>query len=263
MAIFPLEHPLDGMKLIAAACRLYKISLLRLLPLLVLVVFIYHLFRFGDHYLPKAYVNLYHQVSWYVLILWIPMVFSIFSKLDKISRDQSFSGWELCILTAQRFITLMVCLVSILLFPAIILAIGIIVNLVLGKYHAPFLVFMIWNSVLCLLLFAISVNKLFAPILVVTHQQDANNAIDKSTLLVKGFYWRTFGYSLYAILLLVFLCFLPTLFNALLPIKQLPFYITEGIGELLLLLIGPWSFALMLTQLQDLISRKKIEITFS
>src|SRR4029079_5121480 len=102
-------------------------------------------------------------------------------------------------------------------------------------------------------IFASLVPKILAPILVFVDLKDANESSENSSVLVKDFYLRTFFLAGYAWLLIIALALLPNL------IKLVGFsaWWVEEVFQVLFILLGPWSFALLLVQKYDLQLRKK------
>jgi hypothetical protein len=153
------------------------------------------------------------------------------------------------------------CLFSMLLFPIIILGICIGIYIFLALKHPTSIFLFIWPLCSIPLVFAAVVSKVLAPILVFVDEQNANDAEDKSEQLVKGHYWRTYVYSFYALLLVIFLALLRYLATSYFPgLKHASPLLIEGIAQFFLLFIAPWSVALMLTYKYDLQSRFALKV---
>lgn len=256
MVTFPLKQPLDSKSFISSVCHLYKKSVIKLLPFSILCVAMLGFMRFGNLLLPK-HAPLFQQLSMFVLILLFPAIGMIFSCLDKIAKQQSFSYGSILLAVAKRFISFMGCLFSMTLLPLIVLALCIGGYLFLSHKLVPYFFLFLWVVISYFLLVATLITKIIAPILVLTDNQDANDAVDTSERLIKGSYFQAFIYTLYAILLLVFLIKLPMIIHFFLPslTNSLSPLLLEGFAQVLLILIGPWSFALLLAYKYDLQAR--------
>jgi hypothetical protein len=254
MSTFPLQKPLDSKALISTTCHLYRISVIKVLPISILFLIFYNFIRFGE-VLFQGHPHWHLQASMFALLFTLPLMAMIFYTQDDVAKDLPIHYRQYIVRFTLRFLSLMGSLFSMLLFPLFILGICVGIYLYLGYKQAPFWLLLTWKQISYVFVFATVVTKLFAPLAALMDEKDANNAVDFSEQMVKGFYWRTFLQSFYAILLLVFLAYLPLIVQSSFIQFKIPFYVYETIGQILLILIGPWAFASILTQKYDLQSR--------
>jgi hypothetical protein len=267
MATFPFPQVVDSKTFIKTVCHLYRISVIKVLPVSILLLLIYDFIRFGSVLFPKQYTHYHLHAACVALLIFLPLIGTLFCIQDAIGKEKPIEYLKLIIFTATRFLSLMGCLFSMLVFPGLIflICIGVYFGLamkgaaiahVLGWKVFPVEIILGWKIFSEFAVFAAFVSKILAPILVFTDEQNANDAVDNSEKLIQGYFVRTFIFTLYAFLLLFFLSDFSYLATAYFhSLKHVSSMILEGIGQLLLLIIGPWSFALLLTQKYDLQSR--------
>lgn len=242
----------DG--LIKNTCRLYRLSLWRILPFSTLIVALYHLIIFGQSYIPAPWLKYYKQSAMFGLIIIFCLMAMIFKTLDAIAKQAPLPLGALIHFTFTRFLSLLGAIISLLLLPAILLALGVAIYLFLGIQQVPALALLGWQCLVVGTIFASLVPKILAPILVISDEQEANAAVENSPRLVKHFYWRTLMLTLYSYLLWVFLIQLPSLITYYFPqlAQQISPLILQISADVLLVVIGPWSFACLLMQKYDL-----------
>ncbi|MFI4937526.1 MAG: hypothetical protein ACHQJ6_03325 [Candidatus Berkiellales bacterium] len=257
MPLLPVTEPLDGNKLIATICHLYRVSLLAVLLPSVLCAVLYHLIVVSSHILPHSWQQKHHNVTMFLVVLLVPLLAMIISIFDNVAKQKEYHFTDLILFVGQRFISFIGAIFSMLLFPAFILGIGIVIYFILLRLRVNYPFTFAWIIFICISVFAAFVPKVFALPLVISEKYDANNAIDTSELLVKGYYFRTFFHSFYALLLVLLLTQLPTIIIYYFPRLAKPAGLMEGISIGLLAIIGPWSFASLMTQQYDLLIRKK------
>ncbi len=264
MATFPLNAPLTNDALIRTTCHLYRMSMLKVLPISIGLVLVYDFILYGAALFPAPYVALHSQVALFMAILFLPLMAMLFQLIDSIAKEQALSYGNSLIMTLKKLLTLIGCFFSMLLFPIFIMGICIGVYVFLGIKNFAQGVMFGWLLFSLVVVFAAFVPKLLAPILVVSDDQSANDSVDNSERLVKGHYLRTFMFMLYAILLLYFLVNLGNLAIAYVPSLKQHFMPIEIIAQCVLAIIGPWSFVLLLTMKYDLQKRvvtdKPVEI---
>lgn len=256
MATFPFSQAVDDKTFIKTVCHLYRISLIKVMPVGLLLLLIYDFMRFGDVLFPKQYAHLHIQVAAFATLILLPLFGTLICIQDAVGKENPIDYKKLFFYTATRFLSLMGCLFSMLVFPGIVFLICIGGYFLLAMKGFPITLILAWSALSGFLVFGAFVTKIVAPILVFVDEQNANDAVENSEQVVKGYYIRTFIFSLYAILLLVFLSkfsYMATgYFHSL---KEVSPWVLEGIAQVLLLIIGPWSFALLLAQKYDLQSR--------
>ncbi len=269
MPLFPLSRPLQGAGLLTCATRLYFKSILQLLPLSILIVGLFYIIRFGQPYVPKQWQHLFSQVAMFACVFTVPLCASLIGIQNRVATEPPAPRLSIFILICRSFLSLFGCLISMLLFPMIILAACFAISFALD-FYAPFLknlpllqIQFAWQQLIPIVVFASFVSKIFAPVLVVIQNEDSNTAIDHSEFLVKGYFFRTFIYGLLMVELLNLFSQLPTLMRFYYPdgAKQLLPQALEAIAQGLLILVIPWISAVLLTQCYDLKRRKAVKKT--
>lgn len=262
MAQLPILKNLDNLSLITHACHLYKASIMRVLPLSILLAIFVIYIRVGAQFFSPQWKHYFLQSAMLVAVILLPLGAMIFKTIENVGKEKHSTYLEIFIVGCQKFISLFGTFISMILFPLIVLGLGIAVYFMLLKFHLPSTILILWKALLFVIVFACFVPKLFAPILVVTDNQDANSALDLSSFLVKNYYLRTFTQGLSAVLLIVLLAKLPALYPLIKGVAVLQLkLILEGISGVLLALIGPWSFALLLVNQSELQWRKREKTT--
>lgn len=258
MALFPLSKPLEGMNLTTTACHLYRQSLMKLLPLVIAFAFILHLIQNGHLYVPEPWKKQYLSISMFLAVFTLPILALYIIVTDRVSKGKPILHKADLEEVAQRFPSLMAVLISMLLIPSILFAIGIGIQLYLLSAHAPTIAIVTLRVVIGLLIFAAFTRKLFAPFLVFTDSLDSNSALETSDILVKDNFFKTYLYGLSGLvffgLLLTFADWLPWLIPQ---AKAISAPMLHIIGQVLVAGLGSWSFALWMTQLADSQCRKK------
>lgn len=258
MPIFPLLQPLDDSALVKTTCHLYRTSLLRVLPLSALFVVILHYFRYGKAYLPLTLQPYHLQSAMVLMVLSLPVVGAMILVMDKFAKNEPHTTASIMIETFNRFISLMGALISIALLPLILIGVCYGIYFGLIYLHANFNILFAWIMLTPLLIFATIVTKIYAPWLIFSDGQDANEAQDTSSILVKNRYLKCFIHSIFAVLVILFLIKLPGLLAYYLPvIKTFPPLALQLGADVLLMIIGPWSLSFLLTDKYDLQIRKK------
>lgn len=258
MALFPLAKPLEGMSLTTTACHLYTQSLLNVLPVSISFALILHLIQNGAQYLPDAWKSLTLSISMFLGVLTLPLLSGFIIVIDRVSKGHPVKLKDDLLEILQRFPSLMATLVSMLLIPAIIFAIAVGIQLYLLGTHAAPVIIIVFRVMIGLVIFAAFTPKLFSPFLVFTHSLDSNSALEMSELLVKGSFVKTFLYGLYGLVFFGLLLTLSTWLPYLVPsTKEISVPLLQSIGQILVAILGSWSFALWMTLLADAQCRKK------
>ncbi|MGD9591954.1 MAG: hypothetical protein AB7V32_05495 [Candidatus Berkiella sp.] len=260
MAHFPLNRIINNDDVIKICCRLYRQSVLKVLPISIALLLLYNFIRFGEYLYPEKYAHLHPQIAIFAVALLLPLIGALFSAIDAIGKTSTLSYSQLAIYTIQRFLPLAGCFFSMLLVPALILGVCAGVYFYLGMIEVNMLILFGWAGISSLIVFASFVPKVFAPILVFSDMLGANESIDESARLVKGNFLRCMLFCLLAGLVLFFFARLGYLITSYFPaLKTLPRYMPEAIAQVLLAIIGPWSFALLLTLKYDLQIRHPLD----
>ena len=253
MGYFPLSTPISNDNVIKITCKLYRQSLVKILPISIALVALYAFVRFGIYLYPPKFAHLHSQIGIFAVVLFLPITGTLFYALDLIGKSAPFSYSKVIIYTIQRFLALAGCFFSMLLLPVIILGACAGVYFYLGMNDINMLIIFGWAGISALLVFAFCIPKVFAPILVFSDMLGANESIDESARLVKGNFARSMMFCLLAGLILFFCASISYLLISYFPtLKAMPQILMEGIAIVLLAFIGPWCFALLLTLKYDL-----------
>lgn len=257
MPIFPVAQPLDDHELLKTTCHLYKITLLRVLPFSFLCVAILYYFNYGKALLPLAWQHYHQQSAMFALIALLPIIGAMITTVDHFATDKSCAPSVVLKDTAIRFLSLLGALVSMAFVPMILLGVCAAAYYALIYYHANFNVLFAWLFLTQFLIYAAIVSNIYVPWLIFSDDLDANAAQDKSSFLVKGYFFKTFSHGLFSILLIIFLLKLPGLVNYYFAGLKIPVLQIELVSKALLMLLGPWSLVFLLTNKYDLQARKK------
>lgn len=255
---YPIQRPLDDKALIHYICNLYKKSVLPLLPFTILIVVMFHFVVLGQHFFAPEKRSLHMQIAMFLIVLMPFIVAAMVTVVHHIATARGYSYPLVSYHVFARVLSLFGSLISIALLPLIVLGLCVAIHLALGIYNAPLWSLFIFDQLIPIFVFAILVSRLFAPILVNTQNLDANLSVDESINLVKGYYWRTFIFTLFAFLLIVFLAKIPSLMIYYVPQTiALNEQIRQIIADVLLVLFMPWSVTCLIMQLEDLQIRRK------
>ncbi|MBS0289132.1 MAG: hypothetical protein JSS07_03715 [Proteobacteria bacterium] len=257
MALFPLKEPLNTDSLIKTSFDLYRISVLKTLGLSIILVLLYNFILHGAYLFPPSHVHLHSQLAIFSIIIFFALTGTFFSLIDAIGKNQTYSFKNLLLFTLSRFISLTGCFFLMLFLPVLILGFCIAVYIGMGTANMPPILLFLWFSFSFFLILAALISKIFAPILVFTDNQNANEANDLSVKLVNGYYFKTYVLTLLAGLIILFFVKLGLIFTILFGAKSLSPLWAECTAQILLILAAPWSFALLLTLKYDLQVRQE------
>ena len=257
--LLPLSEPLNGKTLITKACHLYKISLLRVLPIILVIVLMISFMRLGVYFLSPEYHKMFYKSSFVLILFILPLCGMMFVVMNDIAQGKKIALTDHFANLLDRFLSLMGSMISVLLLPAVMFGIGVVGYLFAGMHHLSPMLLLGWKVFIEVVIWALIIPKLFSPILVFTDHLDANTSVDASAKLVKGHYWRTFVYSGYGVLLLILIAGIPMLMNlyAHSIYQMAPMLAWEALVCALLVTLAPWTFALLLVQQYDLQMRKQ------
>lgn len=253
MALFPFLTPQSNDEVIRTTCKLYALSIFKISPISLTLILVINFFLFGEHLFPAHYAYLHAQVAIFVAVSFLPLSATLCYALEKIGKNEPISYGNLIVYMMQRFIPLAGCFFSMLLIPALVMGVCAAIYFFLDYLKAPAVVLFACTGISFLLVFAVIVSNLMAPILVFTDNFGANESIDENERLIKGNYLRNLVFCLLAGLILLLFSVFSYLLVSYFPIlRSQPAYIPYLIGQVLLLFIGPWSFALLITLKNDL-----------
>lgn len=227
------------------ACSLYRNRWSSVLPYSLLLVSFYSLISFIDFYIPTRWLAYYYQGASCLIILLVPLMTGFFNLLDNRSPS-ALSYGQLFHQLWQKVLTIFGCLISLCVLPGLLFIAFLILSFLLIRYgHISAPLFFIWMGFAGLGIFAAIVPKLLAFSLIFTDNLNANEAIDQSEALTKCHFFSSLIYSLFAVLLISFIIHLPSLIPYYLG-NVVPLIWLQLISGVLLVVVGPWCFALIL-----------------
>ncbi len=256
-AIFPLQEAQNNNALIRHTCHLYRLSLIRVLPLSLLMIAIYHLLLFGKNYIPALYQARFHQLMMFIVLLALPLFSMIVLLILQIGEQKSPSYLSAIKTSLNKFLSLVGCLISMILLPLIVLTVGIICYFLIGHFFSPLpiIVFAILEAIIGLGIFLALIPKIIAPILLFSEDKDANSAVEAAEQSTKMAFGRTILWMFYGFALLGFIAISPGIFGLLFKKTALNPMILEWVAEGVLVIILPWVMALWVMQAKDLYFR--------
>jgi hypothetical protein len=257
MALFPFSKAQRNDEIIRDTCKLYRISLLKVLPISLCMVAIYHLILFGQHYIPAEYSTQGQQLLMFIVILLLPLFAMSVAIILNIAEGKKSSYALAFKVAVKKFIPLIACLISMSLFPVIVLTVGIVAYFLIGHFfpHLPIFLFFALKVLILLAVFTAILTKATAPILLFSENNEVNTAVDIAEQSIKMAFCRTFLFTLYGFSLLWFVAILPSLFQYYFKAVTLNPMVLEGIAEGLLVILLPWVIALLIVQAKDLYIR--------
>lgn len=211
---------------------------------------------FNPAYFPPTWQSLQRSL----MTFWLALVLIVFCSgiivIDNLAKAKNLSIFEMGYLLLERFTSFMGTLFSSVLVPAIIFIIGIVVEIILHHPSVPPLSIIPWRLFVGLIIIASVTSKFFSLLLVFTERLDTNTALEKSQILVKNNFGKTYFVILIGLLYFGLLATLtqwfPRLFPALTGIPAEGFAL---ISQLLFALTGSWPLVLWLSHLYTLQKR--------
>lgn len=184
---------------IANTWQLYRASFLKTLPISLCCTAIYCFIRYAPRLFPQQAPTLI-DISIVLGILSFPLLMALIWVINHIYNNIPYHYRELPEILFDRFLSECGVIISLLLFPALIIVLGIVGYLFIGtqKSCPPACLNLLlngWCILVAWLVLVVSVTKLFAPVLVITDKMGANEAIETSIKYVKGYYWRILVHS--------------------------------------------------------------------
>lgn len=257
MALFPFNKAQTNDEIIRHTCRLYRLSLLKVLPVSLLAIIIYHLILFNHNYVSAQYAAKAQQLLMFIAILLLPLFSMSVTIMLAIGEEKTTTYFSAFKVALKKFIPLIACLVSMSLFPVIILTIGIVGYFLLGHFfpNFPTSLFFAFKVLIGLAVFLAILTKITAPILLFSENKEVNSAVDIAEQSIKMAFGRTFLLTIYGFSLLWFVAILPNLFQYYFKSQSVHPMILEGFAEVLLALLLPWVIALLIVEAKDLYFR--------
>lgn len=247
MMLFPFQKQISEQTLFNTACHLYRISLIKILPFSLLSSAIYFFIQKGKKIFTTMPEHYFTNISITLLILYIPIWSIAFKMLDQIGKAKPIFFHDLVDSCARSFINLMNGLLSILLFPALILAFCMVTYILLLKFKVHFAIILLLKLFTPFFVLMGIIQPLFMPLYIICENKDTIEALESSKALTKANYFITLLYAVYALSLIILCAKLPTLFQYYFNLQEGNMLLITGSSAMLLALLGPWSFAFFLS----------------
>lgn len=253
MPLSPLKHPLSEKGLFQATQKLYRETLKKVLPINLLIALIIY---FASRELP--FISTYqNKIAVGLLVLLLPLFILMITMLDNHAKAKPYTYQTAIKMTLQKFLNVAGALISMLLFPMIVLGLCLLIYFSLIYRHAHVNALFTWRIIAFFVLFSVVFRDLFAPSLVIGENSDPNFAEDQSEALANLKLFRTFIACLLACLIMIFIVQSTEILSFYIPLlKKL-----DSVGSLIITLIfatfWSWPVAFILVQQYDLQCRKK------
>lgn len=270
-----LHESHTGPQLLKASIEYLFASLAATIPITILFLLILTTINYGTDIFTllaekfelgkgKEIAGYKEQFDVFVMVLAIvllPLMGMYFTEIHHRIESQAIHFFQILGYVCSRFLSLIGTFISISLLPMFILLLSIGAYFLLLFIKIPVQIFFFAPWVLFALLLLSIIPKLFSVVLVFTEKLDANSAIEKSITMVKGYYWRTVLYALFAISILLFIGNFEAMgvfyFTALKSIPTWWFDVAMGIALFFAL---PWSCSLWVCHERDLFHRLQNKI---
>lgn len=258
---FNFDQPHNGPELLKYSLKAYICSLPKTVLISALIIGLGVLMIIGPQLAPPAYQSKVSLAAMFAAIAMLPLLGMVIMLINNYISQKAASLISLFLYSLERFISLIGSIVSASVLPLIIMMICILlffaINLPALKLPAlPLMISFLAPSIMYTLVVLSLVPKIFAFVMVFTEKLDANESIETSESMVKGFYWRSFLYTVVAIVKILFIVNIPEMAHYYLPATShlLPSWGLLAIQASLLLFTIPWIIALWVCHQKDLYS---------
>lgn len=244
-----------------ATCGLYRKSLFATLPISVIGVLLFDTFLRLQYWLPILQKSILTPFGIMGALLCLPLIPTIWLIQTATIENQAVTTGTFLLMSYQRILALLGCLVSLLLIPAIAFGILLVTYLVIWQWmvmkgyqaelqwlFSPICFFVIKVLVGFILLATVNTKSL-APLLLFKDNLDPDPAMDKSETLIAHHNIKTYLFNLFGILILVFAYQLPQLILSFCPTLSVPHWAPVIASDLLVGILLPWTLSLWLMQL--------------
>ena len=251
-----IDRPQNGSTLLKLSFGIYLATLRKTLPLSALIILLFATIAYGPQFAPAQFTESANLIAMFLFIAIVPIVSMIMMIIHDYFTDESTGFKSLFIHSTQRFLSVMGCLISSILWPLIIILVSIAVYFALISMPAPLLVLFLAPSALYLLIILSVIPKLFSFVLILTEKLDTNTAIETSETMVKGFFWRSVLYTLLALIVILFIVNIPSMIQFYVSGGTiLPTWALQLISASLLFMAIPWVASLWVVHQRDLYLR--------
>lgn len=152
----------------------------------------------------------------------------------------------------SRFLTIAGVLISMSLLPLIVLSLGFVAHFALIYFSAPHIVLFFSPYIIYGLILMLIVRKNLAIISIFSEKHTANQALETSILMIKGYYWRGLLYAAFGLSILLFIINIPDMLHFYFPhTKITPIWVWDTVVLAGLFLVVPWLCALWVCHERD------------
>lgn len=253
MRLSPLLHPLSDKGLFQATYRLFRESLVKVLPINIAIALIIYI---GTTDLPP-FTTHQSKIAMGLFFLLIPLFATMIAILDNQAKGSANNYSSVLSQVFKSFLMYIEGLISILLFPMIIIGLCVIVYFGLLYYRVHYNVLFAWKLLSALIIFGIIFRQVFVPSLIIGDNVEPNSAQNDSISLAKLKLRRTFIACFFAFLVIAFLSKAPGLASYYFPFLKKMGIIAPLLISFLLVFFWSWPIAFILIQQYDLQCRKK------
>lgn len=253
MPLSPLLHPLSDKGLFQATHRLFRESLVKVLPINIVIALIIYI---ATADLPPLTTH-QNKIAMGLFFLLIPLFGTMIAILDNQAKGRANDYSSVFNQVFKTFLMYIEGLISILLFPMIIIGLCVIVYFGLLYYRVHYNILFAWKLLSALIIFSIIFRQVFVPSLIIGDNIDPNSAQNHSISLAKLKLRRTFIACCLAFLLITLLSKAPGLASYYFPFLKKMGMIAPLVITFLLVFFWSWPIAFILIQQYDLQSRKK------
>ena len=256
---FNFEQPHNGPELLKYSLKAYLCTLPKTAFISSLVVVLGVLMVVAPQLAPPAYQSKASLVAMFAAIAMLPLLGVIVMLIHNHVTQKPASLISLFLYSLERFISLIGSIVSASVLPLLIIMGCILlffaINLPALKLPTlPLLLSFLAPSIMYTLVLLALIPKIFSFVMVFTERLDANESIEISEMMVKGFYWRSFLYTVVALVTILFIVNIPEMAHYYGPAtsQSLPNWSFSAIQAILLLFTIPWVIALWICHQKDL-----------
>ncbi|MCS5708041.1 hypothetical protein CC99x_003895 [Candidatus Berkiella cookevillensis] len=258
---FNFDQPHNGPELLKYSLKAYICSLPKTAFISALIIVLGVLMVTAPQLAPPAYQSKASLAVMFTAIAILPLLGMIVMLINNHMVQKPASLISLFLYSLERFISLIGSIVSASVLPLLIIMGCILlffaINLPALKLPTlPLLISFLAPSIMYTLVLLALIPKIFAFVMVFTERLDANESIETSEMMVKGFYWRSFLYTVVAFVKILFIANIPEMAHYYFPVTSqlLPNWSFWVIQAILLLFTIPWVIALWVCHQKDLYS---------
>lgn len=258
---FNFDQPHNGPELLNYSLKAYLCSLPKTAFISTLVIILGVFMAVAPQLAPPVYQSKASLAAMFAAIAMLPLLGIIIMLINNYIVQKPASLISLFLYSLERFISLIGSIVSASVLPLLIIMACILlffaINLPALKLPTlPLLISFLAPNIMYTLVLLALIPKIFAFVMVFTERLDANESIETSEMMVKGFYWRSFLYTVLVLVKILFIINIPEMAHYYFPAFNhlLPNWSFGVIQAILLLFTIPWIIALWVCHQKDLYS---------